>query len=133
MWPKGLKINPEIERVVVGKDGKPFLYNIPLDVLQIKELMPDNPDDPEIWCRQAKAAELAMRGAYVDVCIDVWGWNVRWTISSRRASMYTWTTSALMPNVDCAPGCQAGNLRYDPNLYPIGCIVTPPPGCLVGE
>jgi hypothetical protein len=123
-----VKLNPARQRVVIGYNRKPFVYDIPQDLLELATL------DQPLWVKQVTANAFARNGLVVDVPIDVWGWGAHNTITARRMYGYIWTPSALMPNIQLAPGLICGGLPvYDAAAPPEGAILVPPFGSLLGE
>jgi len=77
----------------------------------------------DVTVRARLAEELAKAGFKIDVPIMVWQWDAFKVMQLRKAYGYTWVPSALMPNIQIAPGLIShGSTPYDPNSPPSGSI-----------
>jgi hypothetical protein len=105
--------------VAFGQDLTNEIYwaSQPHSVQAMKSLPAGSPE------RSAKAEALAKEGYRIDVPIMVFGWDAFKVMKLRLDYGYTWVPSALMPNIQVAPGLTFyGGMPYDPDAPPSGAI-----------
>jgi hypothetical protein len=114
-------IDPYKQRAVMTEAG-PVVQELTAEVLALRT----NDDDRD---RIEKAIALAKAGQIIDHPVDVAQQDAAKVMALRRSYGYTWVPSALMPNIEIAPGLEGnfGHLsRYDPAAAPVGAILVPP-------
>ncbi len=80
-------------------------------------------DCPELKACEKQAEDLAKAGFKIDVPIMVFHWDAAKVMQMRKAYGFTWVPSALMPNIEIAPGLISHGLSpYDPDSPPTGSI-----------